>query len=56
MEESIEKLLHAVGVIFMVPVVIVMVFMVIAVPATGVKKILGAVVQERRDRQHTKSS
>ncbi|HUT87065.1 MAG TPA: hypothetical protein VMX15_03145 [Candidatus Heimdallarchaeota archaeon] len=54
MEESIHNLLRMVRVIFMVPVVILMVFAVIAVPAMGLKKILDEVVQERRGR--TKSS
>jgi len=55
MEESIHNLLYVVRTIFMVPVVILMVFAVIAGPALGLKKILEDVAQERRDERRRRT-
>jgi len=56
MDQSIHDLLHMVRTILVIPFVVLGVFMVIAVPAAGLKKILGEVVQEMRDekRQRTR--
>lgn len=55
MEESIHNLIVMVRTIFAVPLTIFLVFMVIAVPALGLKKILGDVIQEMKDEKRQRA-